>query len=106
MPSELERLERLVEERTRELAAANEARRQSEQMIAMELDAAQRLQHVATQLITARGAEELYEQILDTTRALLHADFASIQMFYPERGADGELRLVGQRGFSARAAKR
>src|SRR5215472_7588814 len=71
----------------------------------MELDSAQRLQHVATQLITAQGTEALYEQILDTTRALLHADFASIQMFYPECGPDGELRLMGHRGFSAQAAK-
>jgi PAS domain S-box-containing protein len=71
----------------------------------MELDAAQRLQQAATQLMTAGGMEALYEQILDTTRALLHADFASIQRFCPERGTDGELQLVGYRGFSAQAAK-
>ena len=101
MESELERLRRLLQERTSELEAANEARRQSEHMLTTELDAAQRLQSVATQLITAQGTEALYEQILDTTRALLHADFASIQMFYPERGTNGELRLMGHRGFSA-----
>ena len=38
--------------------------------------------------------------------AILHSDFASIQMFYPERGTHGELRLLGHRGFSAEAVER
>jgi signal transduction histidine kinase len=95
-----------VREQTRELEAAKEAHRQSEQMLAMELDTAQRLQHVATELINAHGTEALYEQILDAAMAILHADFSSIQMFHPERGISGELRLLGHRGFSAEAAKR
>lgn len=66
----------------------------------------QRLQHIATQLITADGIEALYEQILDTAMAILQSDFASIQMFYPERGTNGELRLLGHRGFNAQSAKR
>lgn len=67
---------------------------------------ARRLQHAATQLITADGVEALYEQILDTAMAILQSDFASIQMFCPERGTKGELRLLGHRGFNAQAAKR
>ena len=42
-------------------------------------------------MINSRGTETLYEQILDTAMAVLHSDFASIQMFYPERGTNGEL---------------
>jgi len=83
----------------------DEALRHGEQILAAELEAAHRLQCVATQLIGAKGVEELYEQILDTAMAIVHSDFASIQMFYSERGADGELRLLGHRGFSAEAAK-
>ena len=98
--------EQVVPERTRELEAAHEALRRSEQLLAVEVEAAHRLQQVATQLITAQGARALYEQILDTTQSLLRADFASIQMFCPDRGAAGELLLIGQRGFSAEAAKR
>ena len=99
-------LERLVLEQSRALEAANAALRQSEHILAAELDAAQRLQHIATQLISADGIEALHDQILDTAVAILHSDFASIQMFYPERGTNGELRLLGHRGFSADAAKR
>ena len=71
-----------------------------------ELDDVQRPQHVATQLIDGRGIDALYEQILDTAVAILHSDFASLQIFYPERGIGGELRLLGHRGFSAEAAAR
>jgi PAS domain S-box-containing protein len=79
---------------------------QDQQRLAAELDTAVRLQSVATQLISTRGTAELFEQILDAARAILRADFASIQMFHPERGTQGELRLLGHRGFSKEAAKR
>jgi hypothetical protein len=94
-------VERLVQVRTRELEAANAALRKSEQMLATEIDAAQRLQHVATQLMVAQGTEALHEQILDTALAILHADLASIQMVHPERGTTAELKLLGHRGFNA-----
>ena len=89
-----------------EVKRALEALQQSKHMLATELDAAQHLQHVATQLIKAHATEALYEQVLDAAMAILHSDFASIQMFVPERGTNGELHLLGHRGFSAEAAKR
>ena len=98
MKSEPQRLR----ERIRELEVANEALRQSQQMLSTELET---LQQVATQLINAHGTQVLYEQILDSAIAILHADFASIQMYYPESGTDGRLLLLGHRGFSAEAAK-
>ena len=96
-------VEQVGRKRASALAAAQQALRRSEQLLALEVEAAQRLQQVATQLITAQGAQALYEQILDAAQSLVHADFASIQMFHPERG---ELRLLGHRGFNAEAAKR
>ena len=59
-------LSKLLRERTRELEAANQAVRQSEQMLATELKATQHLQHVATQLINAHGTEAL---LLTSARA-------------------------------------
>jgi len=97
-------LERLVRERTKELEEANEALHKSERTIAADLETTQRLQQVSTQLIGAGNGSALYDQILDAAMATLHADFASIQIFHPERGAEGELRLLGHRGFSALAA--
>ncbi|HEY6341599.1 MAG TPA: PAS domain S-box protein [Bryobacteraceae bacterium] len=86
-------------------AANDEALRQNQQKPATEIEAVTRLQSVATQLISTRGTAELYE-ILDSVKAILHADFASIQMFCPERGTHGVLRLLAHRGFSEEAAKR
>jgi hypothetical protein len=62
---------------------------QTEQMHTIELDTAGRLQLVATQTINVDGTEAIYEQILDTAMAVLHCDFASIQMFHPENIARG-----------------
>ena len=50
--------------------------------------------------------EALYEEILDALQAIMGAHLASIQMFCPERGSGGELRLLGHRGFSEDAIKR
>ena len=96
-------LERLVQDRTRQLEDDNESLRRRERIHATEL---QTLQQVATQDVKVHGIDSLYEQILDTVLAILHADLASIQRFYPERGNSGELKLLGHRGFSAEAAQR
>ena len=90
MQSELERLR----ERTRDLEVANEALRQREQTLSTDLET---LQQVATQLSNTQGIYGLYERILDSAIAILHADFATIQMFYPERGPTGALRLLAAR---------
>jgi GAF domain-containing protein len=87
---------------TRELEEVNESLRRRELIHATELEV---LQQVATQLVTARGMDALYGQILDTALAILHADLASIQKFCPERGIHGQLKLLGHRGFSAEAAR-
>jgi PAS domain S-box-containing protein len=78
--------------------------RRSERSLAAELDAAQRLHEVSTQLIQADDIEALYARILDTAAAILHSDFASLQMLHPEAGHGGALRLLGYRGFSPEAA--
>ncbi len=74
---------------------------EGEQNLAAELQTARLLQQVSTKLILSNDIQSLYEQILDTSVAIMDADFASIQMFVTERG---ELRLLGHRGFNPRAA--
>ena len=55
---------------------------------------ARRLHQIATQLITAQGSPAPLQEILDTAKSLVHSHFASIQMFYPDHGSDGELLLL------------
>jgi len=75
--------------------------RETQKQLMAELAAARQLQKISTELIHANGAEALYEKILDVAVAIMRSDFASMQMFYPERG---ELRLLAHRGFSQTAA--
>ena len=80
---------------------AEEALRESQARLVSELAATQQLQKISTQLIQENEAEALYEKILDAAVAIMRSDFASMQMFYPERG---ELRLLAYRGFNPAAA--
>jgi two-component sensor histidine kinase len=60
------------------------------------------LHEIRNDLLGERQPEELYEKILDAAVSIMRSDFASIQMYRPERG---ELRLLAHRGFPAEAAK-
>jgi PAS domain S-box-containing protein len=81
------------------------ALRESSQSLAEDLEAAQRLQALSTELILSSNMDALYQRITDAAAALMHSDFASIQVLYPERGSGGELRLLAFRGFEPQAAK-
>ena len=78
-----------------------EALRETQRQLALELAATQQLQQISIQLINASDPEALYAKILDAAVVIMRSDFASMQMFYPERG---ELRLLAYRGFSPTAA--
>ena len=75
---------------------AEEALRESKERLAAELDATRQLQNISTQLIHENDTQALYEKILDAAVAIMRSDFASMQMFHPERG---ELQLLAHKGF-------
>ena len=80
---------------------AEEALHETQRQLVSELAATRRLQQISTKLIHARDPDVLYEMIVDAAVAIMRSDFASMQMFYPERG---ELRLLAYRGFNPTAA--
>ena len=84
-------------ERMRAAQALIEARAQLES----ELAATQQLHKISTQLIQENEAEALHEKILDAAMAIMRSNFASMQLYHPERG---ELRLLAYRGFNPAAA--
>jgi PAS domain S-box-containing protein len=73
-----------------------EALRETQRQLVSELAATRQLQKISTQLIHANDVEALYEEILDAAVTIMGSDFASMQMFHPERG---ELQLLAHRGF-------
>lgn len=82
-----------------------EALRESEAQLAVELADSKLLQSISAQLIHEENVEALYENIIDAAMVLMQSDMASMQMLYPERGTAGELRLVTFRGFNPQSAK-
>jgi len=80
---------------------ADEELRNTQRQLQSELAATQRLQQISTQLIHESDVQALYDQVLDAAVVLMRSDFASMQMFHPERG---ELRLLAHRGFNPAAA--
>lgn len=80
---------------------AGEALLEAQAQLVSELAATEQLHKVSTQLIQVKEAEALHEKILDAAMAIMRSDFASMQLFHPERG---ELRLLAYRGFNPAAA--
>jgi PAS domain S-box-containing protein len=88
-----------------ERKAAEEALRQSEERLSAELAAARQLQGISAELVHKQGVEGLYDKLVAAAAAIMRADYASMQMLYPERGSGGELRLLAFRGFDPQAAR-
>src|SRR5262249_30770414 len=85
--------------------AASVYRLLSQERLASELAATQRLQEISTRLLGEDKVDVLYEKLLDAAMAIMRSDYASMQMLYPDRGNGGELRLLAWRGFSPEAAE-
>jgi PAS domain S-box-containing protein len=84
---------------------AEQALLRSEHELVAELEAAEHIQDLNKILAQAYKVEVFYEKILDTAKAVLHSDFATLFIFHPERGIKGELYLLAHRGFTDREAR-
>jgi signal transduction histidine kinase/ActR/RegA family two-component response regulator len=81
-------------------------RARSEEALAAELADTRLLQELSAELVAEEDASALHEKIVDAALSIMRADFASFQIFDPERPPNGELRLIAVRGFSPDAARR
>lgn len=79
--------------------------RHSQRELATQVADLELLQKVSTELIQEQSVKNLYEKIADAAVVIMHSDFASMQMLYPERGKRGELLLLAHRGFTPEAAQ-
>ena len=78
---------------------------EGQRRLARELAATRQLQAASALVIQGGDSSVIYQKIVDAAAAIMQSDMASMQMFYPERGDGGELRLLGHRGFSPQAAE-
>ncbi len=88
-----------------ERVKAEEALRESRVHLEAELADTKLLQSVSAEIINEEDAGALYEKIINAAVQIMHSEYASIQMLYPERGQGGELKLLAFYGFNPAAAK-
>jgi len=77
-------------------------RKHAEQRLREALLEAQLLHRLTMDMARGGESQDFYERIMDAAVEIMHSDFASLQMLYPERGqpgGKGELRLLASRGF-------
>ena len=86
-------------------SSTKEALRESQAQLQAELDDSKLLQSISAEIALEGNAEGLYGKLLDAVVAIMRAQFGSMQRYYPERGSEGELRLLASRGFSPEAAE-
>ena len=82
------------------------ALRESERRLSIELADTKLLQHLSAQLIEGQGTESLYETVVDAALWIMRSQCASLQAFHPEHGPRGGLHLIASRGFDAVAKQR
>lgn len=82
-----------------------EALRESRVQLEEELEDTKLLHSISTELLREDNILALYEKIIDATACIMHSDFMSLQTFYPERGENGQLKLIINRGFNSQAVK-
>jgi GAF domain-containing protein len=74
----------------------------ADQQLARELEDARQLQQISNRLIEEDDIQSVYEAILDSAMAIMHADFASIQSVTAEKN---ELFLLAYRNFHPASAE-
>src|SRR5688572_758912 len=85
---------------------SDNALRESEQRLSVELADTKLLQHLSAQLIEGQGTASLYETVVDAARWIMRSDYATMQVLHPDRGPHGELRLIASRGLDEAARRR
>lgn len=84
---------------------AEELLQQSQRELQAELADTKLLQQLSKRLLEEDRPGLLYESILDAAVAIMHSDFASLQMLEPYEGKEHALRLLAFRGFNPEAAR-
>ena len=85
---------------------SDNALRDSEQRLSIELADTRLLQNLSAQLIEGQSTAVLYETVVDAARWIMRSDYATMQVLYPDHGSHGGLRLIASRGLDETAKQR
>jgi signal transduction histidine kinase len=82
---------------------SDNALRESERRLSIELADTKLLQHLSAQLVEGQGTGALYETLVDAAVWIMRSDCASLQVVHMDHGPDGALHLIASRGFDETA---
>jgi PAS domain S-box-containing protein len=85
-----------------ERAMAEEALRETQALIAKELEDTRKLQKISSRIIEKGDVNALYEALIDSATDIMHSDFASIQVL---DSTTNQLLLHAWKGFHPKSAK-
>jgi hypothetical protein len=89
----------------RSLKQSEVALRESEAQLETELADTKLLQEISSALIFDENIQGLYQKIVQAAVRIMSSDFASLHMFLPGRGKEGELYLLASHGFDRHSAR-
>lgn len=75
------------------------ALRQSQEQLESELSDSRLLHSISVELAREGDVDTLYEKVTDAAMTIMRSQFGTIQQFHPDRGNNGELKLLASRGF-------
>ncbi len=88
-----------------ERARAIEALRESQAELTAELFGTKLLQSVSNVFFNEENMHALYDKIVEAAAGIMHSQAAGLQVYYPERGNGGELKLLAYKGFDQKTAE-
>ena len=91
-----------ISRQTERRTQAEDALRDSEHQLQIDLADSRLLQRVSAEIIHEDDVQSLFDTIMDAAIAIMRSQYASMQIFDPERG---ELNLLNARGFDTAATE-
>ena len=91
-----------IARQTKRRTQAEDALRDSEHQLQIDLADSRLLQRVSAEIIREDNVQSLFDTIMDAAIVIMQSQYASMQIFDPERG---ELNLLNARGFDPAATE-
>jgi two-component sensor histidine kinase len=86
-------------EEAEERRRAEQALRETQSQLESELQDSELLRRISLELADEDGEDALYGKLVEAGAAIMRSDVCTVQMFHPERGPAGELRMLASKGL-------
>jgi two-component sensor histidine kinase len=92
-------------EEAEERRRAEQALRETQSQLESELQDSELLRRISLELADEDGEDALYGKLVEAGAAIMRSEVCTVQMFLPERGPAGELRMLASKGLPPEGAR-